>query len=131
MRHRSLAACAPTLPRGVSESGFDAASIRQETLVYDGPVRGIAALYPRNVNTMVTCALATTGLDACHARLVAVPLARRARRAVGADDFPGHGGLLAGVRTGRHGAGTCAKVLATIARSSSSAMAARATVAAW
>ena len=56
-----------------SESGFDAASIRQETLVYDGPVRGIAALYPRNVNTMVTCALATIGLDACHARLVAVP----------------------------------------------------------
>ena len=56
-----------------SESGFDAASIQQETLVYDGPVRGIAALYPRNVNTMVTCALATTGLDACHARLVAIP----------------------------------------------------------
>jgi aspartate dehydrogenase len=56
-----------------SESGFDAASITQETLVYDGPVRGIARLYPRNVNTMVTCALATTGLDACHARLIAVP----------------------------------------------------------
>ena len=56
-----------------SESGFDGAAIAQETLVYDGPVRGIAALYPRNVNTMVTCALATTGLDACHARLLAVP----------------------------------------------------------
>ena len=56
-----------------SESGFDAASIVAETVVYDGPVRGIASRYPRNVNTMVTCALATTGLDACHARLVAVP----------------------------------------------------------
>ncbi|MCY7320053.1 MAG: DUF108 domain-containing protein [Ramlibacter sp.] len=56
-----------------SESGFDPASVEQETVVYDGPVRGIAQRYPRNVNTMVACALATTGLDACHARLVAVP----------------------------------------------------------
>ena len=56
-----------------SDSGFDPASITRETVVYDGPVRGIAALYPRNVNTMVTCALATTGLDACQARLIAVP----------------------------------------------------------
>ncbi len=56
-----------------SESGFDVAKISGETVVYDGPVRGIAARFPRNVNTMVTCALVTTGLDACHARLVAVP----------------------------------------------------------
>lgn len=56
-----------------SQSGFDPSSITGETVVYDGPVRGIASRYPRNVNTMVTCALATTGLDACHARLVAVP----------------------------------------------------------
>ena len=56
-----------------SESGFDASAIKSETVVYDGPVRAIASLYPRNVNTMVTCALATTGLDSCHARLVAVP----------------------------------------------------------
>jgi predicted dinucleotide-utilizing enzyme len=41
--------------------------------VYEGPARGIAALYPRNVNTMVTCALATVGLDRCRARLVADP----------------------------------------------------------
>ena len=56
-----------------SESGLDPTAIAGETVVYDGPVRGIAARYPRNVNTMVTCALATTGLDACRARLVAVP----------------------------------------------------------
>jgi predicted dinucleotide-utilizing enzyme len=56
-----------------SESGFDPATIRGETVVYDGPVRGIGRLYPRNVNTMVTCALATVGLDRCHATLVAVP----------------------------------------------------------
>ena len=56
-----------------SESGLDPAAIRGETVLYDGPARGIARLFPRNVNTMVTCALATTGLDACRARLVAVP----------------------------------------------------------
>ena len=56
-----------------SESGFDPATIRSETVVYDGPVRGIARLYPRNVNTMVTCALATTGLDRCRAKLIASP----------------------------------------------------------
>lgn len=54
-------------------TGIDPASITRETVVYDGPVRGIAPLYPRNVNTMVACALATVGLDACHARLVADP----------------------------------------------------------
>lgn len=54
-------------------SGVDRSSIRAETVLYDGPVRGIAALYPRNVNTMVTCALATVGLDRCRARLIAVP----------------------------------------------------------
>ncbi|TFZ00954.1 DUF108 domain-containing protein [Ramlibacter henchirensis] len=62
-----------------SESGLDPSMIRGETVVYDGPVRGIADLFPRNVNTMVTCALATTGLDACHARLVAVPGYERGR----------------------------------------------------
>ena len=56
-----------------SESGFDPAGIDGETVVYEGPVRGVAALYPRNVNTMVTCALVSTGLDACEARLIADP----------------------------------------------------------
>ena len=56
-----------------SESGFDPATIRGETVVYDGPVRGIAARFPRNVNTMVTCAIATVGVDRCHARLIAIP----------------------------------------------------------
>ncbi len=62
-------------PRNIdfSESSFDPGSIAGETIVYDGPVRGIALQYPRNVNTMVTCALATVGLDRCRARLVADP----------------------------------------------------------
>ena len=56
-----------------SESGYDVSQIHGETVVYDGPARGIAKLYPRNVNTMVTCGLATVGLDACRARLIADP----------------------------------------------------------
>ena len=43
------------------------------TVLYDGPVRGIASRYPRNVNAMVGCALATIGLDRCRAILVADP----------------------------------------------------------
>ncbi len=43
------------------------------TIVYDGPVRGVAALYPRNVNAMVTFALATAGLDTTRAVLVSDP----------------------------------------------------------
>ena len=57
-------------------SGRDGSAIEVETVLYDGPARGIAALYPRNVNTMVTCALATVGLDRCRARLVASPALR-------------------------------------------------------
>jgi predicted dinucleotide-utilizing enzyme len=62
-------------PRNIdfAVSGIDPAGITAETVVYDGPARGIAALFPRNVNTMVTCALATVGLDRCRARLIADP----------------------------------------------------------
>ena len=55
------------------ESGRCADGLDRETVIYEGPVRGIARLYPRNVNTMVTCALASTGLDACEARLICDP----------------------------------------------------------
>ena len=41
--------------------------------MFDGPVREIAPLFPRNVNTMVTCALATVGLDRCRGRMIADP----------------------------------------------------------
>ncbi len=56
-----------------SASGRLAGPIEADTVLYDGPARGIARLYPRNVNTMITCALATVGLDRCRARLVASP----------------------------------------------------------
>lgn len=54
-------------------TGHDPAAITAPTVIYEGPVREIAPLFPRNVNTMVACALATTGLDRCQARLVADP----------------------------------------------------------
>jgi aspartate dehydrogenase len=50
-----------------------AEDIRTETVVFDGPVREIAPLFPRNVNTMVTCALATVGIDRCRGRMIADP----------------------------------------------------------
>ncbi len=53
-----------------SESGYDK-TIVADTVVYEGPARGIARLYPRNVNTMICSALATTGLDRCRAKLIA------------------------------------------------------------
>jgi aspartate dehydrogenase len=56
-----------------SESGIDPATVEGDTVLYDGPARGIAPLFPRNVNTMITCALATVGLDRCKARLIASP----------------------------------------------------------
>lgn len=57
----------------LARTGRNPDSITDLTILYDGPVRGIAADYPRNVNTMVTCALATIGLDKCRARLIADP----------------------------------------------------------
>lgn len=62
-------------PRSIdfAASGVDPAGITGRTVLYDGPARGIARLYPRNVNTMVTCALATVGLDDCRAVLIADP----------------------------------------------------------
>jgi aspartate dehydrogenase len=57
----------------LARTGRSADSIVDELVLYDGPARGIAKDYPRNVNTMVTCALATVGLDRCRARLIADP----------------------------------------------------------
>ena len=72
-----------------ADSGLTPGDIDGETVIYDGPVRGIARLYPRNVNTMVTCALVSTGLDACEARLVCDPGLDRAVAEVEAWDKGG------------------------------------------
>jgi aspartate dehydrogenase len=38
--------------------------------VYEGNVAGIADKFPNNVNMMVTCALATVGVEDCHCELI-------------------------------------------------------------
>ncbi len=43
----------------------------EQTVLFDGSVTEIADKYPRNVNAMVACALATVGTDAARARFVA------------------------------------------------------------
>lgn len=45
----------------------------KEIILYDGPVSGIARKFPRNVNVMVACALATVGVSQCRGRLIADP----------------------------------------------------------
>jgi aspartate dehydrogenase len=42
-----------------------------EAILFEGSVRDIAEKFPRNVNAMVACALATVGLDAAVARMIA------------------------------------------------------------
>ena len=54
-------------------SGLRAGDFERETVIYEGSVREVARLFPRNVNTMVTCALVSNGLDDCEARLICDP----------------------------------------------------------
>ena len=44
-----------------------------ETVLYDGPTRGILPLFPKNVNSHATLALATMGLDRTRSILVSDP----------------------------------------------------------
>ena len=56
-----------------SDVATNPATIQEATEVFRGSVREIAARFPRNVNTMVTTALLTVGVDACEGILVADP----------------------------------------------------------
>ena len=51
--------------------GMPNAPQADETILFEGSVREIADKFPRNVNAMVACALATVGLDTARARIVA------------------------------------------------------------
>ncbi|MCY4338998.1 MAG: DUF108 domain-containing protein [Gammaproteobacteria bacterium] len=55
------------IPNLLDSAGAD----DKEITLYDGPVAGIANKFPRNVNAMVACALATVGVDRCRGRLIA------------------------------------------------------------
>lgn len=47
--------------------------IDRETVLYDGPTRGICPLFPKNVNSHATLALAGIGLDRTRSVLIADP----------------------------------------------------------
>lgn len=66
-----------TFEKNPSAIDFTDSGIRpnpdRRTTVFEGSTREIGSLFPRNVNTMVTCGLATIGLDHCRAVLIADP----------------------------------------------------------
>jgi aspartate dehydrogenase len=52
---------------------WDPNKIDRETMLYDGPTRGICPLFPKNVNSHATLALAGIGLDRTRSVLIADP----------------------------------------------------------
>ena len=54
-------------------AGVDADSITEETVLYDGPTRGVCPLFPRNVNTLAAIAYASVGFDKARATLIVNP----------------------------------------------------------
>jgi aspartate dehydrogenase len=53
--------------------GLDPDSIKEETVLYDGPTRDICPKFPRNVNTHAAIAYAGIGFDRTHSLLVVNP----------------------------------------------------------
>jgi aspartate dehydrogenase len=56
-----------------AQKKWTAGDIHQETVLYDGPTRGICPLFPKNVNSHATLALAGLGLDRTRSILIADP----------------------------------------------------------
>ena len=56
-----------------SNVGIDPASIKEQTVLYDGPTRGIAPKFPRNVNTLTAISYAGIGLDRTRSTLIVDP----------------------------------------------------------
>lgn len=54
-------------------AGVDPDSVTEETVLYDGPTRGICPLFPRNVNTHASIAYAGLGFDRTHSVLRVSP----------------------------------------------------------
>ena len=50
-------------------AGVDPDAVTEETVLYDGPTRGICPLFPRNVNTHAAIAYAGLGFDRTHSVL--------------------------------------------------------------
>lgn len=56
-----------------SAAGVDESSVTGRMVLYDGPTRDVCPLFPRNVNTHATLALAGIGFDRTHSTLIADP----------------------------------------------------------
>ena len=56
-----------------AETEFDLDSLAMPTVVFEGPARQAAALFPKNANVSAMFALTTAGLDRTMVRLMAVP----------------------------------------------------------
>jgi len=63
----------PVTSLDLTAAGLDGADITTRTVLHDGSVRSIAARFPRNVNSMVTGALSSIGLDRARGVLIADP----------------------------------------------------------
>ncbi len=72
-----------------AEAAEAAGTVARRTILHDGSVRSIAARFPRNVNAMVTGALATIGLDRARGVMVADPALRELRLIVEARGIDG------------------------------------------
>jgi aspartate dehydrogenase len=71
-------------PRNVdcAAVGLDPEQIKEETVLYDGPTRGICPKFPRNVNTHAAIALAGIGFDRTRSLLVVNPVWKTATVAI-------------------------------------------------
>jgi len=74
----------PPMSLDLTTAGISVADIETRTVLHDGSVRSIAARFPRNVNAMVTGALASIGLDRARGVLVADPALTELRLTVDA-----------------------------------------------
>lgn len=62
-------------PRNIDYAvvGINPDDIRKETVLYDGPTRGVCPKFPRNVNTHAAIAMAGIGFDRTHSVLIVNP----------------------------------------------------------
>jgi aspartate dehydrogenase len=60
-------------PRNIDYAEVDIDPIKEQTVLYDGPTRGVCAKFPRNVNTHAAIALAGIGFDRTRSTLVVDP----------------------------------------------------------
>lgn len=68
----------------------DPGDLSARRVLYEGTVRGISRLFPRNINAMVALALATVGLDRCTCTMISDPAAAFASLEIRARADDGH-----------------------------------------